>query len=217
MNTMLKAALFAAAPVAALVAAPTGVAAQAVSNVAVANLDEAVQKSTAYTTAIAQIKTTYKAQIDAFEARSKTLNAEIQPLVVAFQTAQRAPNANQAALQTQATNIQTRQQAAQKELAGLFQPVGRAQGYVEEQIVAKLDAALKSAMNKSRVTMVVSPQATVSYQPSADLTDEVTAELNASVPSVSITPPANWQPGGQGQQQSPAGTPAPQQPKPQGR
>ena len=213
MKMLLKAAMLAAAPIA--IATPTLVAAQATSNVGVANLDEAVQKSNAYVAAIAQIRTAMKPQIDSFEARSKALNTEIQPLVTAFQTAQRAPNANQQALQTQATAIQTRQQAAQRELQTLFMPVGRAQAYVEEQIVGKLDAALKAAMVKNRVAMVVRPEATISYQPATDITAAITTELNTAVPSVSITPPANWQPASQAGQQ-PGAAPAPA-PRPQGR
>lgn len=209
MKTMLKAALFAAAP---LALALPGVASAQSTNVGVANLEEAVQKSNAYVLAINQIKTTYKPQIDSFEARSKVLNTQIQPLVTAFQTAQRAPNPNQAALQTQAQQIQTRQQSAQRELQTLYLPVGRAQAYVEEQIVTRLDAALKAAMVKKRVTLVVAPQATVSYQPAVDITSDVTAELNTTVPNVGITPPANWQPGGQR-----AAGAAPAQPTPQGR
>jgi hypothetical protein len=70
-------------------------------------------------------------------------------------------------------------------------------------------------MIKKSVALVLQPQATVSYQPVADLTDEVTAELNLTVPSVTITPAASWQPGGQA-----AGAAAPKPPvapKPQGR
>ncbi len=215
MKTAFKAALLAAT----LIAIPTGAFAQAAASaVAVANLEEAVQKSRAFGAAIAQIKVTYKAQIDALEARQKTLNAELQPLVTAFQAAQKVPNANQAALQTQYTAIQTRQANGQRELQTLGTPVARAQAYVEEQIVSKLDGALKAAMIKKGVALVLNPQATVSYQPAADLTDEVTAELNVSVPSATITPPAGWQPGGQGQAQG-QGTPAPapNTPKPQGR
>lgn len=213
MKTILKAALLAAAPAA--LAIPTLVSAQTASNVGVANLEEAVQRSNAYVLAVNQIKTTYKPQIDQFEARTKVLNAELQPLVTAFQAAQRAPNPNQAALQTQATTIQTKQQAAQRELQGIYTPVARSQAYVEEQIVAKLDAAIKAAMTKKRVTLVVAPQATVSYQPAADITADVTAELNTSVPNVGITPPANWQPGGQ-RAAAPA-TPATPQPTQPGR
>ena len=195
-----KAALLAAT----LLAIPQVASAQAAASaVAVANLEEAVQRSTAFTNAIAQIKVTYKAQIDALEARQKTLNAELQPLVNAFQAAQKVPNANQAGLQTQYNAIQLKQQNGQKEVQTLGTPVARAQAYVEEQVVSKLDAALKSAMVKKGVALVLNPQATVSYQPSVDISAAVTAELNATVPSATITPPAGWQPGGQGQAPAP--------------
>lgn len=200
MTNKFKAALLAAT----LFAIPQVASAQAAASaVAVANLEESVQRSTAFTNAIAQIKVTYKAQIDALEARQKTLNAELQPLVTAFQAAQKVPNANQAGLQTQYNAIQLRQQNGQKELQALGTPVARAQAYVEEQVVSKLDAALKSAMIKKGVALVLNPQATVSYQPSVDLTAAVTAELNATVPSATITPPAGWQPGGQQGQPAP--------------
>jgi Skp family chaperone for outer membrane proteins len=215
MTKIFKAILLASAPVVFAASLPTVASAQAVTNVAVANVEEAVQRTSAYATAVTQIKTTYKAQIDAFDARQKALQAELQPLVTAFQTAQRAPNANQAALQTQATTIQTRQAAAQRELQALAVPFGRAQGYAEEQIAAKLEAALKAAMVKRKVTLVVAPQATISYQPTADITGDIVTELNAMVPSVSIAVPANWQPGQGGQQQAAPAATTP--PKPQGR
>jgi Skp family chaperone for outer membrane proteins len=214
MTKIFKAILLASAPVVLAASLPTVASAQAVTNVAVANVEEAVQRSGAFTTAVAQIKTTYKAQIDAFDARQKALQAELQPLVTAFQTAQRAPNANQAALQTQANTIQTRQQAAQRELQTLALPFGRAQAYVEEQISAKLEAALKAAMVKRKVNLVLAPQAAISYQPTADITNDIVAELNTLVPTASIAVPANWQPGGQQGQAAPATTTPP---KPQGR
>jgi Skp family chaperone for outer membrane proteins len=219
MKTLLKGAALAA------LAIPAAAHAQATS-IGVANLDQAVERSGAYTLAVSQIKTTYKAQIDAFDARSKVLNTEIQPLITAFQTAQRAPNANQQALQTQATQIQTRQQNAQRELQQLYLPIGRAQAYAEEQVVAKLDQALKAAMNAKRIGLVLQPQATVSYQPVADITNDIIGELNKLVPSVGIVPPANWQPGGQGQAPGAApavpvpgqpAAPQPPRPQPQGR
>ena len=55
------------------------------------------------------------------------------------------------------------------------------------------------------VDLVVGENATVSYQPTVDITAAVVTELNTLVPNVSITPPANWQPG---QQQDGAAAPA---------
>jgi Skp family chaperone for outer membrane proteins len=221
MTKIFKAMLLASLPVVFSVALPTAASAQAVTNVAVANVEEAVQRSAAFAAAVGQIKTTYKVQIDAFDARQKAIQAELKPLVAAFQTAQAAPNANRAALETQANAIQTRQQSAQRELQALAQPFGRAQAYAEEQIGAKLEAALKAAMVKKKVSLVISPQAAVSYQPTADLTGDIVTELNALVPAVSIAVPANWQPGGQGQAAAATATPKPAPatttPKPAGR
>ena len=214
MTKIFKIMLLATVPMAFSVALPTAASAQAVTNVAVANVEEAVQRSGAFTAAVAQIKVTYKAQIDAFDARQKVIQAELKPLVAAFQAAQAAPNANRTALETQANAIQTRQQTAQRELQNLAQPFGRAQAYAEEQIGSKLEAALKAAMVKRKVSLVVSPQATISYQPAADITGDIVTELNTLVPAVSIAVPANWQPGGQGQAAAPAITTPP---KPQGR
>ncbi len=224
MKTMTKSALLAALSLGFAAAVPHVALAQAApvavsaGDVAVANLNDAVEKSNAWVLAANQIKITYKAQIDAFEARSKALNADIQPLILAFQAAQRAPTPNQASLQAQATAIQAKQQAAQKELGGMYQNIGRAESYAQEQIASKLDQALKAAMVAKRVGIVLQPQATISYQPSRDITNDIVAQLNALVPSVGITPPANWQPGGQGGQPSaaPAAAPAPVAPKPTG-
>jgi Skp family chaperone for outer membrane proteins len=206
MKTIFKAALLAAAPLA--LAIPVAAQAQAVEGIAVADIQGAVQKSAAFITAMNQMKTTYATQITTFETRSKALQAEIAPLVTAFQTAQKA-NTPQATLQTQYNAIQQKQQAAQAELQRLSAPIARAQGYVEEQIGAKLDAAIKAAMIAKKVNLVLNPQATISYQPSVDITDAVVAELNRTVPTVGITPPAGWQPGGQG-----AAPAAPVAPKP---
>jgi Skp family chaperone for outer membrane proteins len=218
MKTIYKSILLATAPIAlAGIVLPTVASAQAAGSIAVASLDEAVQKSNAFVLAVNQIKNTYKPQLDAFDARSKVLNAELQPLVAAFQTAQKAPNPNQAALQTQFNALQTKQQNAQKELQGLYAPIGRAQAYAEEQIVAKLDGVLKSTMTAKKVALVLQPQATISYQPTVDITPDIITGLNGVVTTVSITPPAGWQPGAQGQAGAAAPATTPPKPAPSGR
>lgn len=207
MTIITKAALFAA------IAAPAlFVATPAAAQVATANLEGAIQRTTAYTNAINQLQTTYKAQIDQARARETAIQAEIKPQVDAFNAAQRAPNANQQALQTQYNALAQRQQAAQQEIGRILEPVERSRAYILSQFSPRLDAAVKAAMAKKRVTLVVQPQAVLIAQPAADLTADITTELNTVVPSVSITPPAGWQPG---QQQgaapaaaAPAATPA---------
>jgi len=53
---------------------------------------------------------------------------------------------------------------------------------------------VQNAVRAKNVSLLVSPQAVLFMQPTADITSAVTAELDKLVPTVSITPPANWQP-----------------------
>ena len=203
---------------AAAVAAPGALAAgnanAQVSGIAVANPEQAVANSKAWTAARAQIQTQYKTQLDQASARRSAIETELRPLVSAYQTAARAPGANEASLSPQAQAIQTKQQAAQQELARLTQPAQRAEAYAIEQISAKLSDAVQAAVRARNVTLLLRPEAALYAQPAADITPAITAELDKAVPSVGITPPANWQPGQQGQ--AAAAAPA-QASQPQGR
>ena len=198
---------------AALVAPAATVATRAqaqVNGVAVADPQGAIAGSRAWAAARQQIETTYKTQLDQAETRRTALTRELEPLVQAFQTARSQPNANQAALRTQAEQIESRQQAANQELQRLTQPAVRAQTYAVEQLQARLGEAVQNAVRAKNVSLLVSPQAVLFMQPTADITTAVTAELDKLVPTVSITPPANWQPGQGGQQAAtPANAPAP--------
>lgn len=183
-------------------------------NVAIANPEAAIAGTRAWSTAKGQIETQYKTQIDQANARRQAAQTELQPLVTAYQTAARAPNANEAALRPQLQAIQTREQAAQQEIGRLTQPAQRAQAYALEQISNQLRTAVNNAVAKKRVTVLLRPEAALFAQPANDITADITQELDRLVPTVSIAPPANWQPG----QQAAAGTAAPQQQQaPQGR
>ena len=192
--TIVKKLLLSAALVAPAVLGATAATAQ-VGGVAVADPDAAVAGTTAFTTARTQIETTYKAQLTQAQTRSQAITAELQPLVAQFQAAQKAPNANQAALQTQLQSLQARQQAGQQEIARITEPAQRSQAYVVEQIRARLGEAVQNVVKAKNVGLLVSPQAVLIAQPTADVTPAITAELNRLIPSVSITPPAGWQPG----------------------
>lgn len=206
--TKLKTMLLAAA-----LAAPgaflAGGAAAQVSGIAVANPEGAVAGSKAWQAARTQIQTTYKAQLDQARTRQTAIQAELQPLVTAYQTAARVPGASEASLRPQAQAIQTKQQAAEAELGRLTEPAQRAEAYALEQISGKLPAAVQAAVRARNVTLLLRPNAALFAQPAADITSAITAELDKTVPSVGITPPAGWQPGQQGQQgAAPATAPA---------
>ena len=207
MKTMFKAAALALAPMTAIALTAMPAVAQTKSGLAVVDLEEAVAKSTAYTTAISQMQTTYKPQIDALNTRRTAIEADLKTKGDALQAALTAAgNKPTPAIETQYQQYQQTQQTAQAELQRMGQPIAIARAYVEEQLVAKLNDALKAATAKTKSEIVFKKAATESFGAGADITAAVTTELNALVPSVSITPPAGWQPGGR--QAAPAAAPA---------
>ncbi|PTQ11617.1 outer membrane chaperone Skp [Sphingomonas oleivorans] len=187
MKILLKAAVAAAA----FVAIPAAAQAQ----VATADLGAAVEQSAAMKAAQTQIQTQYKAQIDAFNARQQALAAELQPLQREIQTLQANSATPPATLQQKVTAYRTREQAAQRELAGLAAPFGRPSAYAQEQVADKVEPAVRAAMAAKNVSLLVRPEAVLLALPAGDLTADIVSQLNAQVKTVSITPPANWQPG----------------------
>ncbi|MCP1470638.1 Skp family chaperone for outer membrane proteins [Sphingobium sp. OAS761] len=211
MKIFVNAAAFALAPLTAIALTAAPAAAQTKSGLAVVDLEEAVAKSTAYTTAMTQMQTTYKPQIDQIGTRRTAIEADLKAKNDALQAAYKAAgNKSTPAIETQFQQLQQAQQNGQAELQRLTQPVALARAYVEQQIVDKLDDALKSATAKTKAEIVFKKGATESFAAGADITPSVITELNALVPSVSITPPAGWQPGqGQGAAAPAAATQAP--------
>jgi Skp family chaperone for outer membrane proteins len=183
-----------------LLAASVAIAAPAaaqVNGVAVADPQGAIAGTKAWAAARTQIQATYKPQLDQADARSRAIQAELQPLVTQFNTARAAPNANQTALQTQLQSIQSKQQAGQQEIARITAPAERAQAYAVEQIQARLGEAVQTVVRQRNVSLLVNPQAVLFLQPTADITPAITAELDRLVPTVNTNVPANWQPGQQ--------------------
>jgi Skp family chaperone for outer membrane proteins len=166
-----------------------------VPGLAVADLDAVVANSNAFRTAQQQRPVTYKAQLDQAEARRKAIQAQLQPLVDKFNRDRAAAGANQTALQQQVQQIQQIQQAGEQELRQILQPVGYSEAYVQEQIGEKLDAAVKSAMSKKKVSLLLAPQAVLALNNNAyNLNQDVVNELNALIPSATLVPPQGWEP-----------------------
>ncbi|MGN6690247.1 MAG: OmpH family outer membrane protein [Sphingopyxis sp.] len=185
----------AALSVSPMLAAPA--AAQSAKGVAVADLEDALAQSNAYKTALTQIGQTYKAQIDQVEARGQTLEAELNVLrAKANEEAKKTPK-NQTAIDAAVKAFQEKQGAAQRELQGLSQPYELARTYVIDQISVRLDEAVKAAMTKRKVDLLLSynPQIVLAAEKQVDITDAVAAELNALIPNAQIVPPAGYQPG----------------------
>lgn len=186
-------------------AAPAPAAAVVNNGIAVVDLDAAVANSAAFRSAMGQIETSYKPQITALQTRQTALQTELNPLRTEIEGLQKNPATPKATLDAKVAGFQSRAQAAQAELNRLALPFARPQAYAKEQVSQKVEQALKAAMTAKKVGIVISPEAVIAVQGGSDLTPDVIAQLNALVPSVSITPPANWQPGQADQAAAPAG------------
>lgn len=182
----------AALSVSPMFAAPAAAQARAV---AVADVRAAAAKSNAFTVASQQIQTTYKAQIDQQETRGQTLQAEMNVLIAKYNEEAKKTPQNQAALQAAAKAVQDKRQAAQTELGQIGAPVELALAYVEDQISVRMNEAIKAAMTTKKVDLLLQPDAVLARENNVDLTDAVVVELNKILPSVTITPPAGYQPG----------------------
>lgn len=170
-------------------------AAQSRTGIAVADLDGAVRRSNAMVTAGQQIQTTYKAQIDQYNARATTLQAEVDVLTAKLREEANKATPNQTTLQNLNNERQTKSQAAQRELAQIENPYAIAATYAQEQIQLRLNDAVKAAMTAKKVDLLLSPEAVLARENNADITDAVVTELNRLVPTVSIAAPAGYQPG----------------------
>ena len=111
--------------------------------------------------------------------------------------------AAETALNTRVQQFQQKQTTAQQEVARLEQNIQSTQANVLRQINVKLNPVITQVMNARQANIALDVNATLARAGALDVTNDVLTALNASLPSVSVTPLP--------QAQQPA------QPQPQGR
>jgi len=190
-------------------------------SVAVFDPDAAIGNSNAWKTAAQSNQTTYKTQIDQAQARQTALAGEIKTAATPIDTNKdgQISQAEVQAAQTSNPNalkaLQAKEQSAQAELQRLSLPFNRAKAYAIEQISGREDDAVSNVVKQRKITVLLRPEAAFVVDPSADVTSAVSTEIDRLITApVSVTPPANWQPG---QQQQGAAAPAAGQPATTGR
>ncbi len=166
-----------------------------VQGLAIANLDAVIVNSSAFKTAETQRQTTYKPQLDRAEQRRSQLEAQLKPLAEKFEKDRTGANPNQQALAQQAANIQKIQQDGQQELQAIIAPVAMSRAYVNEQIQDKLDQAIKNAMSKKKISLLIGPDAVLAVNNNAyNLNQDILNELNTLIPAAQLVPPQGWEP-----------------------
>ena len=174
--------------------APAAASAQAIpaATGAVVDLEKVTADCTACTTANAALR----AQATAQENREKGLIAPLQTEQKAIQAAIDALKGAEpdAALQARVKAFQTKQQQAQETATRGRQQIQRNQAYISQQISAKMGPIYQQVMTRRGANLMIEAGSTLAAGASLDVTNDVLAGLNAALPSVQTTAPAQAAP-----------------------
>jgi Skp family chaperone for outer membrane proteins len=189
---MTKYLLIAAATVAA-VALPSAAQAQALPAAVVAVVD--IEKVTSTCNACRTAITSLKSQVTTLQNREKALGAPLQTEQKAIQAAIDALNGKEpdAALQARVKAFQAKQQQGVAELQRSQQQLQLNQQYVNKQIADKIGPIYSQVMQKRGANVMVEIGTTLASGASLDVTNDVLTALNATLPSISTTAPAQPQ------------------------
>ncbi len=178
---------------AAAIALPAAAQAQAVpaATIAVVDLDKVTTDCNACKTANAALQS----QVAAFRARQQALATPLETEGKALQTAVAALNGKQpdAALQARITAFENKRNQGAQELGRQEQQIQRNQAYIQQQIAAKLGPIYQQVMQRRGANLMLEIGTTLASASRLDVTADVTAALNAALPSVATTAPAQQQ------------------------
>jgi Skp family chaperone for outer membrane proteins len=181
------------AALAATFIAPAAAQAQAIPGavIAVADVDRVTAECTACRTAVAALRS----QATTLQAREKALADPLAAEQKAIQTAIDALGGKEpdAALKTRVTQWQTRQQNAASELQRSQQQLQRNQQYIQQQVAAKLGPIYQQVMQRRGANILVDSNVTLATATTVDVTNDVLTALNAALPTIATTAPAQTQ------------------------
>jgi outer membrane protein len=185
--------LLISASLAAAVALPSAAQAQAIpaAVIAVVDLDRVTSQCNSCKTAAAALR----AQVTALQNRETALATPLQTEQKAIQAVIDALNGKEpdAALQARVKAFQTKQQQAAQELQRQQQQVQLNNQYVQKQVAEKLGPIYTQVMQKRGANMMVEIGQTLASGANLDVTSDVLTALNAALPSISTTAPAQPQ------------------------
>ena len=164
--------------------------AQVTGAIGTVNAPAAIASTNALRTAFQQIGTTYQAQQTQIDQKSQQRETLLRQLDTNGDGGLDAAEQQAAQTAPQIQQIQT----LENEIAQLSNQVEGARVYAIEQIARQYGAALQQVTQADNLQVVLNRDAIAFATPAASIDAKVAAALNASVPSVQITPPAGWQP-----------------------
>jgi Skp family chaperone for outer membrane proteins len=184
---------------AALLSAPLAVPAMAQTLspavIVIVDLDRIVNESAAGKTAAQELQT----RAQGLNARRQTLATQLQTEAQAIQQGQQAKTLAGPALEQRVKAFQDKEQAANAELQRGQDDLQRSQQYIVQQITNAANPIITQVMRERGASIALAERATLQHTAALNVTNDVLARLNTSLPRVSSTPPA------------PAAAPAPRQ------
>ncbi len=181
--------IFVSAALAAIMT-PAVAQAQAVPAAVIAVVD--LEKVTTSCNACRTAKAALTGQVNALQAREKTLSAPLETEGKAIQAAVEALKGKEpdAALQARANAWQTKRQNAAQELSRQQTQIQRNQAYISQQIGAKLGPIYQQVMQRRGANVMLEIGSTLATGASLDVTNDILTALNAALPSVQTVAPA---------------------------
>jgi outer membrane protein len=124
---------------------------------------------------------------------SQPLQTEGQAIQQAAAAAQKMPagaakTAADRQVQARAQAYQQRAQQAEQELQGLDQNIQSTRAHVTQQIIDKLNPIIVNVMRTRGASIAIDSDATLAHSPGIDVTNDVLAQFNTQVTSLSVTP-----------------------------
>jgi Skp family chaperone for outer membrane proteins len=141
-------------------------------------------------TACRTAQTQLQSQVTSLQQRAQALSQPLQTEGQAIQTAVNALNGKQpdAALTQRIQALQTRENTANQELNRLRQNLQSTQAHVSQQISVRLNPIINQVMTTRGGNVAVDAASTLAFSSALDITNDVLAQLNQQLPSVSVTP-----------------------------
>jgi outer membrane protein len=185
--------LFLSAALATAIVVPSAARAQAIpaAVIAVVDLERVTRDCTACRTANAALQS----QANALKARQQQLAAPLQAEGKSIQATIDALNGKQAdaALQARVKAFQAREQSGTTELQRQQAQIQANQEYIQKQIADKLNPIYQQVMQRRGANVLLEVGSTLAAAATADVTNDVLAGLNAALPSILTTAPAQPQ------------------------
>lgn len=189
MNKLLIACLLAGSSIIAPVTTAAAAQAQPPAVIVIVNMDKVFTDSAAGRAAQVELKTKLSAIQTRVQQLRASFGADEQSLIKA-RPAQNAPAAAIAAWEAKTRDFQTRKSQAEQELSKRNQEFQSSRQYVVKQIKDAADPIITQVMQERGASIALPESATLQHSTSIEVTSEVIARLDKTLPHVATTPPA---------------------------